>query len=371
VGTSLDLVISLTPGGIRRRGPTMMTRIVFALVLTLASGAAAQDADAPADAMIRLERTSCFGACPAYTVTIDANGLVTYDGEKFVRVTGRRTARISRSATAKLLASARRIQFFELQDSYTALVTDLPTTYVTVTVNGRTKRITDYVGAPEALTQFEREIDATANTRRWVFLDAEALEDLSTAGWSATGDEGATWLRQAIDQDDVEIAKRLIALGADLNGPPEYRSAEYRLPPLIGARSRAMVDLLVEAGADPNQRTVGATAAQTPLMTTGYKNAEVAEALLKAGARVDDLDDGRSALWQAACRGNWRVVTVLLRAGAKPAGGTGMTALECTRQAQMDLARIPRTVLDRGGPTTEDFDRVIALLESATRKSPH
>ena len=144
---------------------------------------------------------------------------------------------------------------------------------------------------------------------------------------SATGDEGARWLRQAIDQDDVEIAKRLIALGADLNGPPEYHSAEYRLPPLIGARSRAMVDLLVEAGADPNQRTVGATAAQTPLMTTGYKNAEAGRSTLRAGARVDDLDDGRSASWQAACRGNWRVVTVLLRAGAKPAGGTGMTAL--------------------------------------------
>ena len=80
-----------------------------------------------ADAMIRLERTSCYGPCPVYTVTVDAQGVVTYDGEKFVRVIGRRTARISRSAMARLLASAERIRFFELQDSYTALVTDLPT----------------------------------------------------------------------------------------------------------------------------------------------------------------------------------------------------------------------------------------------------
>ena len=48
-----------------------------------------------------------------------------------------------------------------------------------------------------------------------------ALEELATSGWSAAGDEGARWLRQAIDGDDVEIARRLIALGADLNGPPE------------------------------------------------------------------------------------------------------------------------------------------------------
>ena len=349
---------------------TMSTLIVFALVLGLASGAAAQDVELSADAMIRLERTSCYGPCPVYTVTVDAHGVVTYDGEKFVRVIGRRTARISRSAVARLLASAARIRFFEFQDSYTATVTDLPTQYVTVTVNGRTKRIVDYVGAPDALTQFEREIDATANTKRWVFFDVEALEELSSSGWSAAGDEGARWLREAIDRDDVEIARRLIALGADLNGPPEYHSAQYRLPPLIDARSRAMVELLVGAGADPNQRPIGATAARTPLMTTAYKDPDVAEALLKAGAHVEDLDDGRSALWQAACRGNWRVVTVLLRAGAKPWGGTDMSALECTRGARQGLASRPRTVLDRGGPTLEDFDRVIALLESATRRSP-
>src|SRR4030095_10150355 len=166
----------------------------------------------------------------------------------------------------------------------------------------------DYVGAPDALTQFEREIDVTANTKRWVFFDVQALEELSTSGWSANGDEGARWRRQAIDRDDVEIARRLIALGADLNGPPEYRSAQYRLPPLIDARSRAMVELLVSAGADPNQRPIGAVAAQTPLMTTAYKDADVAEALLKAGANLEDMDSGRTALWYAACRGNWRVV---------------------------------------------------------------
>ena len=122
------------------------------------------------------------------------------------------------------------------------------------------------------------------------------------------------------------------------------------------------------AGADPNQRPIGAAAAQTPLMTTAYKEADVAEALLKAGARVDDLEHGHSALWYAACRGNWRVVTVLLRAGATPSGGTGTSALECTRKARQSRATRPRSVFDRGAPTIEDFDRVIALLESAMRK---
>jgi hypothetical protein len=75
-----------------------------------------------------------------------------------------------------------------------------------------------------------------------------------------------------------------------------------------------MVELLVMAGADPNERPVGAVAARTTLMTTAYKDAAVAEALLKAGARIEDMDDGKTAVWYAACTGNWGVVTVLLAA---------------------------------------------------------
>jgi hypothetical protein len=62
-------------------------------------------------------------------------------------------------------------------------------------------------------------------------------------------------------------------------------------------------------------------------------------------------------------------VTVLLRAGANPRGATEtISAIDCTRQArQSALIRRP-TVLDRDRPTTEDFDRVIQLLEDAERR---
>ena len=249
----------------------------------------AQEPEVPPDALIRLQRTSCFGSCPIYTVTIDARGTVTFDGERFVRVVGRKTMQISTSTVATLLARAERIRFFEMRDAYrvienpdgtVGMVTDLPTKFVTVTVNGRTKRVEDYVAAPDSLAEFEREIDAAAGTKRWVFLDEDALEELTRSGWLGSSEEGATLLRQAIERDDVPIARRLIELGSDLDGPPNNR-----LPPLIAARSSSMVNLLVKAGANPNERPIGGVAARTPLMTTSYKDASVAEALLKAGAR--------------------------------------------------------------------------------------
>jgi hypothetical protein len=273
---------------------------------------------------------------------------------------------------ATLLASAERIHFFDMRDAYRVIEntdgsvsspTDFPTTIVTITVNGHTKRVEDYVGAPDVLAQFEREIDEAARTTRWIFFDEETFGELIRSGWSASGEEGATFLQQAIGRDDIAIARTLIEMGGDLAGPPERR-----LPPLLSAHSGSMVDLLVKAGADPNERPIGRVAARTPLMGTDYKDAGVAEALLKAGARVEDLDGGRSALWYAACAGNWRVVKVLLGAGANARGSADMSAVECTRRARQDEMSRRRTVLDRGRPTIEDFDQVIGLLEDAEKR---
>jgi hypothetical protein len=352
--------------------PSTTLRCAFALVIGFTGAAAAQEPQVSLDAIIRLQRTSCLGPCPIYTVTIDARGTVTYEGERFVRVIGRHTAQIDPSAVLTLLARAEQIRFGDLRDAYRVIenpdgtmtmVTDLPTKIVTIAIDGRTKRVEDYVGAPDSLAQFEREIDTAAGTKRWVFLDEDALEELIRSRWAASSEEGATLLQQAIERDDLPIARRLIELGSDLDGPPNNR-----LPPLLSARSGSMVDLLVKAGANPNERAIDRVAARTPLMTSSYKDAAVAEALLKAGARLEDVDDGRTALWYAACAGNWRVVTVLLGAGANPRGSTAMSAADCTRQARQSEVGRRRIVFDHGQPTVEDFDRVLTLLENAERR---
>lgn len=104
-----------------------------------------------------------------------------------------------------------------------------------------------------------------------MFIDDDALGELTRAGWLASSEEGATLLQQAIERDEVPIAQRLMELGGDPDGPPSNR-----LPPLVSARSCAMVDLLLKAGADPNERPEGGVAGPTPLMTTSYKDAAVA-----------------------------------------------------------------------------------------------
>jgi hypothetical protein len=159
----------------------------FVLPLTVAAVLATggiQTAAVPDDVVIKLERTSCFGRCPVYEVTIDAHGTVSYNGRRFVAVEGRQTARIPVARVAALLQAADRIGFFDLRDQYRTvrgpdgsetIVTDLPTTFVTITRGGKTKRIEDYYGAPDALRALEQQIDDAAETKRWVRTEDRAL----------------------------------------------------------------------------------------------------------------------------------------------------------------------------------------------------
>ncbi len=142
--------------------------------------ARAQTPSVPDDVLITLERTSCFGKCPVYSVSIDAKGNVVYDGTNFVHVTGRRTDKVPTERVAEILERADRLRFFDLKDQYLAIrhpdgsqtiVSDLPTTFVTITRAGRSKRIEDYVGAPEGLSELEQLIDEVARTKQWVSPD--------------------------------------------------------------------------------------------------------------------------------------------------------------------------------------------------------
>ena len=155
-----------------------VTWLMVALLAMTRAGAAnsAQTPAATDDVVIKLERTTCFGPCQVYSVTIDATGNVTYEGVKFVRVEGRQNARISPSRVAALLETAERIGFFGLQDQYrtirnpdgtVTIVSDLPTTFVTITRGGRSKRVENYLGAPAALKELEQQIDEAAGSTRW------------------------------------------------------------------------------------------------------------------------------------------------------------------------------------------------------------
>ena len=176
----------------------------------------------PPDALLRLQWTSCFGPCPIYTVTIDSprDGHVrrrSVPSESLVRRTPHTWIQVHRSGVAG--EGRKSIRFFEMRDAYRVIenpdgtvtsVTDLPTKFVSVTVNGRTKKVEDYIAAPDSLAEFERDIDTAAGTKRWVFLDEDALEELDAFWlvgiWRGRRDPAAAgdWARRRSDRAEID-----------------------------------------------------------------------------------------------------------------------------------------------------------------------
>lgn len=107
---------------------------------------------------VRLERSTCYGTCPAYAVTLESNGQVTFEGIRFVRamsgqsVIGPGRIRAVREALDVAQFRTMREQYATTADGCEDVATDLPTVTLSVTIDGRTKTVRHYLGCLELPT---------------------------------------------------------------------------------------------------------------------------------------------------------------------------------------------------------------------------
>jgi hypothetical protein len=145
----------------------------------------------PDDLMITLERTMCFGWCPAYSLTIKADRTVKFspDGQFAQRGDGPMpslplTGKITAQQLGILLSEIKKINFFSLQRHYgregkskrssncPKYWTDSPSATITIIAKGKRKTVGHYLGCKGAkvlddLEKFEHKIDEIANADRW------------------------------------------------------------------------------------------------------------------------------------------------------------------------------------------------------------
>jgi len=121
--------------------------------------------------VITLERTECYGTCPAYTVTVGTERIV-FDGRRYVAATGRHTAKVDADEVRELAKKFIAADFYSMDPVYLAMVTDHPTYVLAISIDGQKKEVKDYVGTrvgmPEVIADLEDDVDALAHTERWV-----------------------------------------------------------------------------------------------------------------------------------------------------------------------------------------------------------
>ena len=138
----------------------------------------------PSDTLITIKRTVCYGTCPDYTLTIAADGSVTFEGREYVKTKGTATSTISLETLRQLIAEFENTKYFSLNDRYESekdgcpeVWTDNPSVITSVRINGKTKSISHYYGCqsghgtsiyPNGLTLLETKIDQLVGTDKWI-----------------------------------------------------------------------------------------------------------------------------------------------------------------------------------------------------------
>jgi hypothetical protein len=146
--------------------------VLCSAMLASCASTSTQGSATPSVTVISLERTTCFGRCPVYKVSIYGDGTVRYDGKEYVKVKGSQTRVISQEQVGRLVAEFQQARYFSFKDEYeTITFTDAPLAITSVTIDGRTKRVRHYLGdgaAPRELSVLEERIDHVSGADEWV-----------------------------------------------------------------------------------------------------------------------------------------------------------------------------------------------------------
>ncbi len=303
---------------------------------------------------IALRRTSCYGTCPAYTVTLDGSGLVQFVGDAFVLVPGHHTAHVSRETIQALVSAFRKADFLSANDSYTASVTDNPSQTITLRMGQTTKTVIDYVGIeagmPDAVRELEQQIDDAAGTRRWVKGNEETSRALLAEHWdfSSRSADNMALYRSAIERKDEDLVEAMLRAKAPADIADEKRRedapicvasksgdadlAEHMfaqqpgmskavLQPCLAAAassgSVALLDFWIDKGARPEG--AGGVLRNGILSGNAAMIARILEYPVNVHERINDTPLLNFAVERSGDKPDGpRIVGLLLKAGASP-----------------------------------------------------
>jgi hypothetical protein len=119
------------------------------------------------NSFIEMEKTPCYGWCPVYKISVSGEGKAVYEGKRNVDKLGKFEKQLSVEETKHLFDAFEASNFTDFKSEYTDQVTDLPTTYLTFSHRGFSKKIKDYYNAPSELKKLEKLVEEVANLEGW------------------------------------------------------------------------------------------------------------------------------------------------------------------------------------------------------------
>ncbi len=218
-----------------------------------------------------------------------------FEGGGFVTAQGKHTDKVNSDDVRKLAKRFVAADFYSMESSYTANVTDSPTYTLSIEIDGHKKTVEDYVGdwqgMPAVITELEDGVDEFARTRRWIEGSEGLVQALQAENFDFQSFQSQVLFKEAATRGQTDTVRDLIAAGVPLYPLPAPKPKD--------ANSVVRFD------------SVG-------MLTAAGRHSEVLEVLLNAGVSKSDQRDKDLALVAAARSGNLEAAKALIAYGADP-----------------------------------------------------
>lgn len=117
--------------------------------------------------IISFEQTACLGTCPVHKLVILNNGMATYHGERNVNNIGDFTLQFSPKEIQNIYSKAEELNFFDLEEEYTAQMTDFPTSYIRIVTPNQSQSVKAYGSYPENLEKLISFLFEKTQEKNW------------------------------------------------------------------------------------------------------------------------------------------------------------------------------------------------------------
>ena len=119
------------------------------------------------DATIELNKTTCYGKCPAFTILIHSNGDATYIGEANVSKVGKFTKHFTQEEMQTLFSTFENAGFDSFKEEYPDKSKDMSVSTLSYTQNGKTKQVKGTYRAPKTLKALVKQVSVLSETEGW------------------------------------------------------------------------------------------------------------------------------------------------------------------------------------------------------------
>lgn len=120
--------------------------------------------------LFSLQRTSCFGLCPAFKIEVFKNKKAFYTGIAHTKRLNKHQAEVTAEMIAQIQKKATEINYFEWETKYPSTnieIADLPSTISYIRIGGKGKMIFNNYDAPKQLMEFEKWLEKTLDSLDW------------------------------------------------------------------------------------------------------------------------------------------------------------------------------------------------------------